>query len=195
MGWSILIYTYVIAGFDLHFNSLFLVYVALLGCSVYALVGGLVTADLAGIKARFSEQMPIRAAGIDLAVLSVLFYFVWLSEVVPALIARKTPQSVVDRATPTNPVHVLDMAWILPALGITAVSLWRKQPLGYALAGALLTYAVLLGLAILSMAVYMIRGGQPIVVPLVSLFGFLLAVSFGMLIWYLKGLKSLPDLT
>jgi hypothetical protein len=32
---------------------------------------------------------------------------------------------------------VVDMAWILPGMLLTAVWLWRKQAIGYALAGAL----------------------------------------------------------
>jgi hypothetical protein len=87
-------------------------------------------------------------------------------------------------------VHVLDMAWILPALAITAVSLWRKQPLGHTLAGALLAFLVLLILAILSMVVYMMRAGQPVVVPQVVIFAVLFSVSIGMLVWYLKNLKA-----
>jgi len=84
------------------------------------------------------------------------------------------------------------MAWILPAFGITAVSLWRKQALGYTLAGALLSYGVLLILAILSMVVFMIRGGHPVVAPQVVIFGALFAISLGMLIWYMRGLTSPP---
>ena len=38
-----LIYTYVTYAFVVRFNPLFLVYVALLGCSLYALIGGLAT--------------------------------------------------------------------------------------------------------------------------------------------------------
>ena len=37
-----LIYAYVIYAFDVHFNSLFLVYVAILGLSFYALVGSVI---------------------------------------------------------------------------------------------------------------------------------------------------------
>jgi hypothetical protein len=82
------------------------------------------------------------------------------------------------------------MAWVLPALAITAVSLWRKQPLGHTLAGALLTFLVLLILAILSMVVYMVQAGQPMVIPQVVIFAVLLSVSIGMVVWYLKNLKS-----
>ncbi len=184
-----LVYTYIVAAFDVVFNPLFLVYVALLGCSLYALIGGIVTADLAGIRASFRDGTPVRAFSIYLAVLAVLFYALWLSEIVPALMAGQIPPSVQDDGTPTNPIHVVDMAWILPALAITAVSLWRKRTLAYTLAGALLSYLVLLISAILSMVVFMVWRGQPIVVPQVAIFGILVITSLGMLVWYLKHLQ------
>jgi hypothetical protein len=152
-----LVYTYVVAAFDVKFNSFFLVYVALLGCSLYALVGGLATVNMAEIKACFTEKTPAKPISIYLAVLAVLFYFLWLSEIFPALMAGKIPQSILDNGTPTSAIHVLDMAWILPAFSITAVSLWRKQALGYTLAGVPLSYSVLLISAILGMVVVMIR--------------------------------------
>ncbi len=189
-GLTYLVYTYVIAAFEVRFNSLFLVYVALLGCSVYALIGGMVRTNMAGIKLCFAEKTPVRAISIYLAVLAVLFYFLWLSEVVPALLVGGIPKSIQDNGTPTNAVHVLDMAWILPAFLITSVGLWRKRALGYTLAGVLLSYCVLLTLAILSMAVFMIRGGHPVAAPQIGIFGVLFALSLGMLIWYMKGLKS-----
>jgi hypothetical protein len=178
-GLVYLVYTYVVAAFDVRFNSLFLVYVALLGCSLYGLIGGLITADLVGIKSCFTEKTPVKVVSIYLAVLAVLFYFMWLSEVVPASIAGEIPQSIQDNGTPTNAVHVLDMAWILPAFGITAFNLWGKRALGYTLAGALLTYGVLLTLAILSMVIFMIREGFPVVVPQMVIFGALFAISLG----------------
>jgi hypothetical protein len=180
-----LVYCYALLAFDIKFNLLFLVYVALLGCSLYALIGGLVTADMAGIKASFAGKAPVKTVSVYLAVLGALFYFLWLSELVPALVAGQIPQSVLDDGAPTNGVHVLDMAWILPAFGITAASLWRKQALGYTLAGVMLSYFVLLVLAILSMVVFMVWDGHPVAVPQVAIFGTLLAISLGMLIWYI----------
>lgn len=191
-GLIYLVYTYVVAAFDVKFNSLFLVYVAVLGCSLYALIGGLLTTDLLAIKKCFTDKTPVRAISIYLVVLAAFFYFLWLREVIPALIAREIPQSIQENGTPTNGIHVLDMAWILPAFVITAFSLRRKHALGYTLAGALLSYCVLLILAILSMVVFMIRDGHPIAVPQVVIFATLLTISLGMLIWYMKGLRSSP---
>ncbi len=188
-GLVYLVYTYVVAAFDVSFNALFLVYVALLGCSLYALIGSLVTVDMAGIQACFGGGTPNKVVSIYLGVVAVLFYVLWLSEIVPALVGGRIPQSIQDNGTPTNAIHVLDMAWILPAFGIAAVSLWYKRALGYTLAGALLTYEVLLILAVLSMVVFMSLDGQPVVVPQVIIFGVLFAVGLGMLIGYLRCLK------
>jgi hypothetical protein len=186
------VYTYASYAFGIRFNPLFLIYVALLGCSTYALIGGLVTTDWAGLKAGFTEQTPVRAVSIFLVVIAGFFYLTWLSEAVPASLSGIPPQSVREDGTPTNVIHVLDMAWLLPALLITAVSLWRKQPIGYALAVALLGNLVFLALAILGMIVFEARVGEPGVIPQVMMFGSLFAISLGMLIWYMRGLKSLP---
>lgn len=183
-----LVYTYASFAFDIRFNSLFLVYVALLGCSLYALIGGFATANMAEIKTCFIEKTPVKAVGIYLAVIAVLFYFIWLSEIVPALIAGQIPQNIQDSGTPSNAVYVLDMAWILPAFGIAAVNLWRKNDLGYTLAGSLLSFLTLLILAIVGMVIVQAWEGLAVPGPQVVIFGMLLAITLGMLIWYMKGL-------
>lgn len=185
-----IVYTYASYAFGIRFNPLFLSYVALLGCSSYALIGGLVTTDWAGLKAGFTEQTPVRAVSIFLVVIAGFFYLTWLSEAVPASLSGIPPQSVSEDGTPTNVIHVLDMAWLLPALLITAVSLWRKQPIGYALAVALLGNLVFLALAILAMIAFEARAGESEIIAQVMMFGALFAISFGMLIWTMRGLKS-----
>jgi hypothetical protein len=184
------VYTYAIYAFVVEFNPLFLVYVALLGCSLYALIGGLATTDFEGLRASFARETPVRAVSIFLAAMAVLFYFTWLSEVVPALIAGEVPQSVTDNGTPTNAVHVLDMAWILPAVALTAVWLRRGRARGYALAGVLLAFLTLLAIAIVAMMVAMSLYGQPVALGMGAVFGVLSAISAGMLAWYLRGLKE-----
>jgi len=184
-----LVYTYVIYAFQVRFNSLFLVYVALLGCSLYALIGSLATTDFEHVRARFTQKTPVRAASIFLCVVAALFYFSWLGEVVPALRAGGTPKSVAEGGTPTNGVHVLDMAWMLPAMMLTAAWLWRKRALGYTLAGVLLTFMSVLALAILAMMVSMGFYAQPVAPGMAVVFGVVAGASLGMVAWYLRGLE------
>ena len=184
-----LVYTYVSYALALQFNALFLVYVALVGLSLYALIGGLATTDFAGIKARFSRGAPVKAVSIFLAVVPLLFYFMWLSEDIPALLAGEVPQGVIEAEAPTDIVHVLDMAWILPAMVLTAVWLWRGRAPGYALAGTLLSFLSLLVLAIMSMIVFQVLYGVAAGLGIAVVFGGVFAISVGMLVWHLSGLK------
>jgi len=186
-----LVYSYAVTSFTVSFNALFLVYVASLGCSSYALIGGLATADLAGIKARFTEKTPVKAASIFLAVVVVLFYLYWLGEIVPAHIAGDIPRMAMWTKTPTNAFYVLDMVLLLPAAGLTAIWLWRKRPIGYTLAGALLTFVLGIGLAVMSEILFERRYGHPgDIFGDMATFGILSVVSLGMLIWFLRGLRE-----
>ena len=182
------LYTYVIYAFHVRFNPLFLVYVSLLGFSLYALIGGLATTDFGEIKARSTRKRPARAASIFLGAMAVLFYFAWLGEVVPALLAGSAPPSVTAAGTPTGAAHVLDMAWVLPAMGLTAIWLWRERPLAYALAGSLLTFASLMTLAIGAMMVAMRVYGEPVPLGMAAVFGAVSAAGLGVLVPYMKSL-------
>jgi MYXO-CTERM domain-containing protein len=184
------LYTYVIYAFHVRFNPLFLVYVALLGCSLYALIGGLATTDFEAVKARFAQKTPVKATSVFLAVVTALFYFVWLGEVIPALVAGDVPRSVTDAGTPTGSAHVLDMAWMLPAMGLTAYWLWRRRTVAYVLAGVLLAFASLITLAIAAMMVTVRLYDQPVAVEMAAVFASVSAVSLGMLTLYLRGLKE-----
>jgi hypothetical protein len=188
-----LVYTYASYALAIEFNSLFLVYVALLGLSLYTLIGGLATTDSAEIKAHFSRGTPVKAVSIFLAVVAVLFYLMWLSEDIPALLAGEVPQGVIEAEAPTDVVHVLDMAWILPANVLMAIWLWRRRALGYALAGTLLSFLSLLVLAVMSMMVSQVLYGVAAVAEALGIavvFGVIFAISLGMLLWYLRGLKE-----
>ena len=188
-----LVYTYLSYALAIEFNSLFLVYVALLGLSLYTLIGGLATADFTGVKARFTGRTPVKAVSIFLAVVAVLFYFMWLSEDIPALLAGEVPQGVIEAEAPTDIVHVLDMALLLPANVLTAIWLWRRRAQGYALAGTLLSFLSILVLAIISMLVFQILYGVFAVAEAVGIavyFSVVFATSLGMLVWYLRGLKE-----
>src|ERR1700737_3998566 len=69
-----LLYAYLIYAFDVHFNSLFLVYVAIVGLSFYALGGGVRPLHLNDPQASFPATTPARAVSVFLLVLGMVFY-------------------------------------------------------------------------------------------------------------------------
>jgi hypothetical protein len=150
-GLLFLIYGFVIFAFASHFNNLFLVYVATLGVAVYTFLGGVLRLDFEAVKRQFPISNRKRvAASILLLVLALAFYGLWLSEDIPSLLKGTVPASVATAGLLVNPVHVLDMALYLPAFIITAVSLWRKNALGYTFALPLMVFALLTVLGIVA---------------------------------------------
>ena len=62
---------------------------------------------------------------------------------------------------PVDPVHVLDLAFILPGMIVTAVALRKRKPLGLLFAAPLLTFsAAEMGITILSMFLAETRAGR-----------------------------------
>lgn len=122
-------YNYAIYAFSVRFGLLFPVWVAVLGLSVFALVGGLSTLAAATVGSRFaSRAMPL--AAWFLIVVAVAFAWLWSSEIVPDLLAGGPSRSATAWDVPTNPVHVLDLALFLPAVvyRVTGGRLGLRRP-------------------------------------------------------------------
>ena len=156
-----LAYSYVVYAFFVHFGPLFLVYVAVLGTSVWALGGGLAGADLTSESTRNAHWRWRKPAAALLMLIAVSFAGLWLTDIIRSLAAGVAPASATTSGLAVNPVHVLDLAFLIPATIATSVLLWRRRPLGSLLAGPLLVFCALLAAAILSMAFEMrLRGVQ-----------------------------------
>ncbi len=174
-------YSLVLYAFAVHFNPLFLVYSVALGLSFYALVSVAVACSREDARSWFSATAPARAAGVFSTTLGVAFYGLWLSEVIPALAAGKTPQTLAEVGLITNPVQVLDIGIVLPAFIVGGVALIRRRPLGYWLVPVMLAFAVLMDLALIGMDVSMAARGVPGGGQRVALFAVIGVVSLTVL--------------
>lgn len=145
------VYSYVLYAFFIHFGRLFPVYVAVLGLSTYALSGAVIHMDRREIARRLVGNPQAKLASVLLLVFGILFALQWLTEIVPALLSDTVPKGVADIGAPVNPVHVLDLAFILPGMIVTAISVRKRDPLGLLFAAPLLTLSAAMGIAILSM--------------------------------------------
>ena len=149
------VYSFLMYAFDVHFNSLFLFYCAALGLSFYGLLALLVQLLQGDARARYRRPVPARVSGIFLLVISVAFGLLWLGQVVPALLSGTDPVGLREIGLLTNPVHVLDLSLLLPALAVTGVSLLRGGALGHALAPVMLSFNIFMPLAIGGMVLLM----------------------------------------
>jgi hypothetical protein len=159
-----LVYAFAIYAFFIHFNFLFLVYVLILCLSFYTLVRGLMAADPSILSESLLHNTRSKAAGVLLLIIGILFGSLWLSEIVPALLSNKIPANLVETGLWVNPIHVLDLAFLLPCMIITSALLWRDRFYGSLLAVPLLVFSVAMGLGII--AVFIVSASQGFAIPL-----------------------------
>ncbi len=180
------LYTFVIYCFDVHFNSLFIIYCLCLGLSFYLFLYFLLTHLTSPQEQHTNTTIMAKVIGTYFIFISVLFYALWLSEILPSLINNTTPKSLTESGLPTNPVHVLDLAVVLPALFITGLWLRSRKPQGLMLAPVFLTFFILMDITIGSLVLIMkLRGIDENLA--VSLFMGLFALfSLTLLIGYFK---------
>lgn len=158
---SFTVYNYAIYAVSIHFGPLFLTWIMVLGLSLFALLGGLAALEPSVLRARFAGR-PVRLPGWFLIVVAVLFALLWLSEIVPDLLAGRLSTSATVWDVPTNPVHVLDLAFFLPAACLTGVLLLRHHWLGYGTVTGQLVWIELTCLPILvTPFVASLRGDEP----------------------------------
>ncbi len=184
------VYNYVIYTFSVPFGPLFLVWVAVLALCLYALIGGIVSADHRVVQSYYKNRRAVTIAAWVLITAAILFSILWLSEDVPALLAGKTPQSVIDIAVPTNPVHILDLGFFLPAAILTGVWLLKQKAPAFTVAPALLVFLMLTGIPILLTPVVQVARGQAAAWGVVGPIGTLTVIFFGMLVWLMSTIHA-----
>lgn len=184
------VYNYVIYTFSIPFGPLFLVWVAVLGLCIYAVIGGVTAVDHRSVMARYTSRQAVITVAWFLVITAVLFGLLWLSEDVPALLAGDRPQSTIDIGLPTNPVHILDLAFFLPAAIATGVLLLKRVPLAFTLAPALLVFLILTGLPILITPVVQATRGDQAGWGVVFPIGALTILLLGVLAWLLSTIRG-----
>jgi len=183
------VYNYVIYTFSVPFGPLFLLWVAVLGLSLYALIGGITAVDHKVVESSFRSRRPVTVAAWFLIITAILFGSLWLSEDIPALLSGRTPQSVIDMALPTNPVHILDLAFFLPAVFLIGVLLLKRKSLAYTLAPSAIIFLLLTGIPILITPVVQSMRGEEAAWSVVGPIGTLTVFSIGLLVWLLSTMR------
>lgn len=181
-----LVYAYGMYALGVHWNRLFLGYVALFGLSFFALALGLARTDAERVRAAFSAHAPVRPAATYLIVVAVMVSAIWLFDEVSALWSGVAPPSIQDFDAPTNIVHVFDLGVVLPALLVAGVLLLRRHAWGYVLAGMLMMKSTAIGMWVLAMIGFSSRQGYPAPIEY-TVFFLALTAAGGVLTWRFLG--------
>ena len=146
-----IVYSFVIYCFGVHFNNLFLWYCAVLGLSFYTFIVDIRL--LNSLEINPQKNYPLKTMAFYFLIIALMFYGLWLKDVIPAIINNSLPVSVRDYNLLVNPVHVLDIALVLPGLVITAVLLLKKSKKGILFAPVFLVFIVLMAVALIAMVI------------------------------------------
>ena len=134
---SYLTYNSMMFVFGTPYNRLFLLYVGMLSLSLWSLLV-LVWRVVPAVPATTVRLG--RPVAVYLWLVAAMNALIWLSTIVPSIVADR-PGAVTDgMGVATNPVFVQDLAIWLPAAAVVALGLWRRRPWGALLAGAVLVF-------------------------------------------------------
>jgi hypothetical protein len=133
------------------FNPLFLVYTALFSAGLFAVIVAMTTFDLEALSKRVQPGFPHRGAAIFLFIAGFGTLLIWLSEVIPPILAGGAPEIMGIYTTLFT--HGFDSAVITPAAVIAGVCLLRRHPLGYLLAAPILILCTLIGAVVIGQTV------------------------------------------
>ncbi len=185
------VYTLLIYAFAVHLNVLFLVYCSGLGLSVYGLISLARATEPAGVITWFSARTPCRAAGSFLIALGIAFGLLWLLQLVPAAITGREPAELEATGLLTNPIHVIDLSFILPLQILAGVLLWKQRPLGYVLAPVVLVFDVVMAASIGFLMVMMeLRGVSSGGIPVAIAMTLVAMAALVMTSWTLNCIRS-----
>lgn len=146
-----------------HLNALFLVYVAVLGLSAYAVA--FTAPALIAWERHFPDGGPRALAAWTLIGTGALFAVLWLSDLVPALLAGRVPASLAEAGLWVNPIHVIDLAVVLPGFILAGVAALQGRRHGLFWLAPWLAFSVLMGASIVAAMLLIAAAGYPGTMP------------------------------
>lgn len=165
------LYSYLIYAFAVHWSRLFPVYCGIIGLSFFALAGFTDRLRREDPRDWYGANTPVGLAGGFQIAVGVLFGALWLLELVPALLKGEPPASLAEVGLVTNPVHILDLSIMLPAMIAGGIALVRRRRAGFYIVPVTLGFGLLMASALEGMfAAMYVRGVavSPVPVALVT---------------------------
>jgi len=189
-------YAFAIYVFAVHFGPLFLLYVAVFGLAVWALIGGLGSVEPGQVRRSFATTPLSRFAPLLLVLTAGVFALLWLSEDLPAMVANEPSTTLVDSGLLTNTVHVLDLSLFLPTALLAGVFLRRGHAWGHVLGPMVLVAMAAISAGIVSLMLVHLARGQDASLVVAGVIGLMGVVQLVTAWRFLQGLADdarLPD--
>ncbi len=153
-------YAYLVILFGIAYNPMFLVYAALLSASTAGLVLSLVAVDVDRLSSQFRLGFARRTIAWAVIAVSVTFALLWLSRIVPGILAGKAAPGLESYTTLS--VQGADLSLVIPISTLTGIGLLRRRPIGYLLIAPVLIFMATMGLGLVGVVVAMALMGTSV---------------------------------
>ncbi|CAG1014732.1 hypothetical protein ANAEL_05064 [Anaerolineales bacterium] len=144
-------------GLDKAYNSLFLVYIALFSACFYAFVIAFTAIDLTQLSSRVSNRLPVRGMAIFMFIVGIGLAFIWLSDIVTALLNDSIPAALGSSTTPVT--YTIDVGIIAVACVLAGAQLLRREPSGYLLFAVLSIMLIQVGAMVIGQTIMEMAAG------------------------------------
>ncbi len=128
------VYTYAFYLFGAAFNSLFLLYAALVPLSGAALIFGLASVDARSVHAQVSDALPVPQIVTFMTLVGGGLGGFYVVQSLRYLETGAVPAPIDATGLHTHLIAALDLSLVVPVALLGAVWLWRDEPWGYVLA-------------------------------------------------------------
>lgn len=174
-----MLYNYAFYLFAAAFNWFFLIYTALLGLSIFALIFGLVGINGAAIAQRFQDSLWVRWIVSSYLLISAIgLSVVYFSQSIDFILTGQLPEMITRTEHPTNIVFALDLTLLIPVMVLAAIWLLQRRPWGYVLASISTVKGPAYTLVLTTGSVWAANSGFPDAAALVPIWLFLTLFGF-----------------
>jgi hypothetical protein len=154
-----MLYNYAFYLFGAAFNALFLVYAALLGLSIFALIFGVLDLNLKQFGLQNTAKIPVKWIGAYFLFVAIGLGSVYLLQSIAFIVKNQLPAIISITGHPTNVIFALDLTLLIPWLVVGAIWLIKRHPMGVVLAGILNVKGPLYTLVLAINSVLVVRAG------------------------------------
>ncbi|MEH7492837.1 hypothetical protein [Neobacillus niacini] len=154
------LYTYASYSFLSMYNSLFLIYVALMSASFFAFILMMMSFDVENLPLFFSEKMPVKFLGGFLLFVSFVFGMMWTGKLGFPLLSNIPPADLQHYTTFV--IQALDLGFVVPAGLVAGILLIMRKPFGYLLTPVIIIKEITLLTALTAMILLQLKAGVEI---------------------------------
>lgn len=122
------LYNYAFYLFGAAFNWFFLIYVTLVGLSIFALVFGLTNLDVNKICQQFRERTPVKQIGGYFLFVAFGLTLVYFIQSIAFITTGEAPAIITKSGHVTNVIFALDLTLLIPWFVLGALWLMKRKP-------------------------------------------------------------------